>query len=248
LCLIPTHKKRPDQLSVFGILMARRQPEHLPTKMTGCGSFYMEQTLMSTKVLLGLCFALCGMTGICADTIAAGTTIQVRTNDAIDARNTSNGRVYSGTVDVDVFDGNNTLAIARGSDVELMVRDIGHHTLALDLDAVVVVGKRYSVVSYDVTRTGDEKDGIGANGRTGKFLGGGALFGTILGAVAGGGRGAGIGALAGGAAGAIGQVATRGRRVRVPAESVLTFQLQQPLNLVPDPGYTRDGRHYHAAQ
>ena len=203
---------------------------------------------MFKKVLFGLCFTLCSMTGTCAETIAAGTTIVVRTNDMIDARDTGNGRVYSGSIDLDVFDGNNTLAIPRGSDVELMVRDIGHHTLALDLDAVVVGGKRYSVVSYDVTRTGDEKDGIGANGRTGKFLGGGALFGTILGAVAGGGKGAGIGALAGGAAGAIGQVATRGRRVRVPAESVLTFQLQQPLNLAPDPGYTRDGRHYHPAQ
>jgi hypothetical protein len=188
------------------------------------------------------------MTGNCAETIAAGTTIVVRTNDTIDARDTGNGRVYSGTVDLDVFDGNNKLAIARGSDVELMVRDIGHHTLALDLDAVVVGGKRYSVVSYDVTRTGDEKDGIGANGRTGKFLGGGALFGTILGAVAGGGKGAAIGALAGGTAGAIGQAATRGRRVNVPAESVLTFQLQQPLNVASDPGYTRDGRHYHPAQ
>ncbi len=113
---------------------------------------------------------------------------------------------------------------------------------------MVVGGKRYSVVSYDVTRSGDQKDGIGANGQTGKFLGGGALFGTILGAVAGGGKGAGIGALAGGAAGAIGQVATRGRRVRVPAESVLTFQLQQPLNLAADPGYMRDGRHYHPGQ
>jgi len=74
------------------------------------------------------------------------------------------------------------------------------------------------------------------------------LFGTILGAVAGGGKGAGIGALAGGAAGAIGQLATRGKRERVPAESVLTFQLQQPLAVAPERGYTRGGQHYHSAQ
>lgn len=201
---------------------------------------------MSTKVLFGLCLTLCSV--IRAETIAAGTTIPVRTNDAIDARDTGKGRVYSGVVDRDVFDDNNKIVIARGSDVELIVRDIGHHSVALDLDAVVVHGQRYSVISYDVTRTGDEKDGIGANRRTGKFLGGGALFGTILGAVAGGGKGAGIGALAGGTAGAIGQVATRGSRVRMPSESVLTFQLQQPLTLAPDPGYTREGRHYHPAQ
>jgi hypothetical protein len=200
---------------------------------------------MFKDVLLGLCFAVCGARGIHAETIAAGTTVPVRTNDAIDARDARDGRVYSGVVDRDVSDAGNRIAIPRGSDVELMVRDLGHHTLALDLDAVVVNGKRYSVVTYDVTRDGDQKDGVGANKRTGKFIGGGALFGTILGAVAGGGKGAGIGALAGGAAGAVGQIATRGKRVHIPAESVLTFQLQQPLTLAPDRGYTREGQHYH---
>ncbi|MBV8552797.1 MAG: hypothetical protein JOY54_15995 [Acidobacteriaceae bacterium] len=200
---------------------------------------------MSKVVLLRLCLALGMVTAVHAETIAAGTVISVRTNDIIDAKGTGNGRVYSAEVDSDVLDGNNRIAIPRGSDVELMVRDIGNHTLALDLDAIVVHGKRYSVTTYDVTRTGDQKDGVGANGRTAKFVGGGALFGTILGAVAGGGKGAGIGALAGGAAGAIGQTATRGSRVHVPAESVLTFQLQQPLHLAADPGYTHNGHHYH---
>ena len=128
------------------------------------------------------------------------------------------------------------MIIPRGSDVELMVRDTGNHTLSLDLDAIVIKGTRYSVVTYDVTEHGENKDGVGANGRTAKFVGGTALFGTILGAVAGGGKGAGIGALAGGAAGAIGQSATRGSKVHVPAETVLTFQLQQPLNIAPDKG------------
>jgi hypothetical protein len=204
--------------------------------------------MMSKKTLLGLSFALCSLTGIRAETIAEGTTIPVRTNDAIDARDAGNGRVYSAVVDRDVIDDRGRIAIRRGSDVELMVRDIGHHAIALDLDAVVVNGKRYSVISYDVTRSGNEKDGVGANRRTGKFLGGGALFGTLLGAVAGGGKGAAIGALAGGAAGAVGQLATRGKRVHVPAESVLTFQLRQPLEVVPDRGYARDGQHYHPAK
>jgi hypothetical protein len=191
------------------------------------------------------CLALTIIAALHAETIPAGTVIPVRTNDVIDARDTDRGRVYSGAVSRDVLDQDNNVAIPRAADVELMVRDIGHHTLALDLDAIVVNGKRYSVATYDVTRSGDEKDGVGANSRTGKFVGGGALFGTILGAVAGGGKGAGIGALAGGAAGAVGQMATRGRRVRVPAESVLTFQLSQPLELALDPGFTRDGQHYH---
>jgi hypothetical protein len=191
------------------------------------------------------CLVLAMITALHAETIPAGTVIPVRTNDIIDARDAEGGRVYSGAISRDVLDRDNNIVIPHGADVELMVRDIGHHTLALDLDAIVVNGKRYSVEAYDVTRSGDQKDGVGANGRTAKYVGGGALFGTIIGAVAGGGKGAGIGALAGGAAGAVGQMATRGKQVRVPAESVLTFQLKQPLELAPDPGFTRDGQHYH---
>ena len=51
------------------------------------------------------------------------------------------------------------------------------------------------------------------------------------GSVAGGGRGAAIGAIAGAATGAGVQVLTRGKEVRVPAETVLTFRLDQPLQL-----------------
>jgi len=63
------------------------------------------------------------------------------------------------------------------------------------------------------------------------MVGGGALLGTLLGAIAGGGKGAAIGLLAGAAAGGTAQVLTKGREVRVPAETVLTFRLDQPLNL-----------------
>jgi hypothetical protein len=69
--------------------------------------------------------------------------------------------------------------------------------------------------------------------------------GTLLGAIAGGGKGAAIGALAGGAAGAGTAIATRGGRVHIPAESVLTFRVERPLDIYPDRGYERDGNHYH---
>jgi len=203
---------------------------------------------MSRKVLTGFCLALGMIANLHAETIAAGTTIPVRTNTTIDARDAGQGRIYSGVVAHDVLDANNKVAIPRGSDVELMVRDIGHHTLALDLNAVLVNGKRYAVATYDVTQSGEKKNGVGANKRTGKFVGGGALFGTLIGAVAGGGKGAAIGALTGGAAGAAGQMATRGSQVHVPAESLLTFQLQQPLTLSSTRGSTRSGGRSHPVQ
>jgi hypothetical protein len=49
----------------------------------------------------------------------------------------------------------------------------------------------------------------------------------------GGGKGAGIGALAGAGGGFVTEAFTRGKEVRVPAESVLRFQLVKTLILQP---------------
>ena len=184
------------------------------------------------------------------DTIAVGTNITVRTNEGIDIRNASDGRVFTGVIDQDVRDRVGDVVIPRGANAELIGRNISRDEVALDLESVSVGGRRYIVTAADESYTGSQRDGVGKNQRTAKYVGGGALLGTIIGAIAGGGKGAAIGALAGGAAGAGGQVLTRGRDVRVPAESLLTFRLQQPLTIGKgeysrDRGYDRDGHHYH---
>ena len=48
---------------------------------------------------------------------------------------------------------------------------------------------------------------------------------------AGGGKGAAIGAVAGAAAGGTAQVLTKGKEVKIPAETTLRFRIDQPLNL-----------------
>jgi hypothetical protein len=73
--------------------------------------------------------------------------------------------------------------------------------------------------------------GIGKNRRTEEMVGGGAVLGTLLGAIAGGGKGAAIGAVAGGAVGGTAQVLTKGKQIKVPAETILSFQLDRPLHL-----------------
>ena len=57
------------------------------------------------------------------------------------------------------------------------------------------------------------------------------MIGGIIGAIAGGGEGAAIGAASGAAVGAGTQMATRGKAVRVPAESVSTFRLERPVRI-----------------
>src|SRR5258708_29151297 len=56
-------------------------------------------------------------------TIPAGTSITVRTNEAIYARQ-SDGRVFTGTVEQDVPDVNGYVAIPRGAQVELIARNV----------------------------------------------------------------------------------------------------------------------------
>jgi hypothetical protein len=73
--------------------------------------------------------------------------------------------------------------------------------------------------------------GIGANKRTAETVGGGAALGTLIGAAAGGGKGAVLGGLAGAAAGALVQVLTQSKEVKIPAETVLAFQLDEPIRL-----------------
>jgi outer membrane lipoprotein SlyB len=103
--------------------------------------------------------------------------------------------------------------------------------LALDLQSVMVNGRGYLVSTADVERSG--REGIGKNRRTAEMVGGGAVLGTLLGAIAGGGKGAAIGAIAGAAAGGTAQVLTKGKEVKVPAETLLTFRLDEPVRLQP---------------
>jgi len=196
-----------------------------------------------TKFVL-LTGAFLGMAaGMFADPIEAGTQVQVRTDQSIDVRAADNGRIYTGTVANDVLDRDGRVKIPRGARAELIVRRVDQNELSIDLDGINVEGQHYVVEATPEQRT--QRDGIGQNKRTGEFVGGGALLGGIIGALAGGGKGAAIGALAGGAAGAGTQVLTRGREVHVPAESIITFRLEEPLNVYPDRGEDRDGYHYH---
>ena len=182
------------------------------------------------------------------DKVPSGTEITVRTNSKIEAKDSNHGRIYTGVVDRAVRDGSGNIVIPKGADAELIVRSTSNKELQLDLESVNVNGRRYVVSTSDeaISSDGDKKDGVGANKRTAKFAGGGAVLGSIIGAIAGGGKGAAIGALAGGGAGAVGQTVTRGHSVNVPAESLITFRLDQSLRVGgPDRGVDRNGQHYH---
>jgi hypothetical protein len=167
-------------------------------------------------------------------TLPAGTELRVRTNENINADTATEGRTYAAQIDRDAMENGNVL-IPRGSEARLVVRSVSSGgtlssgNLILDLDSIAVNGRRYIVSTADIQQGANR--GIGKNKRTAEMVGGGAVLGTLVGAIAGGGKGAAIGALAGAAAGGTAQVLTKGKEIRVPAETVLEFRLDEPLQL-----------------
>jgi len=163
----------------------------------------------------------------------AGTTFAVRANEQVNSADP--GKTYSAEVAQDIVDQNGKMLVPKGSPAELAVVQTdsggvtGTRTMQLALRSVTVNGRRMNVTSDVTEERGGE--GIGRNRRTAESVGGGALLGTLLGAIVGGGSGAVAGAAIGAAGGATAQVLTRGSEIRVPAETVLTFRLDQPLRL-----------------
>ena len=152
--------------------------------------------------------------------IPAGTQIQVRPNSPITVAQWDRGRIYPGHVVNDVFTPDGNVAIPAGSYCELIVRQIAPGNLAVDVESITVNGRRYVL------------DTTGPRFDTNRFQHGGGLVGGIVGAIA-------------GATG--GQVEYRGDHIRIPAGSMLTFHLNEPLHVVSwgDQGYMRNGYHYH---
>ncbi|HEX5434795.1 MAG TPA: hypothetical protein VFY05_11200 [Candidatus Angelobacter sp.] len=157
------------------------------------------------------------------------TEIKVKTNTAIPAKPAANAH-YGATVSNDIKDSSGRLVIPRGSAALLVaVPSSNGKDTNLDLRSVTVRRRRYLLTTQEKSSA---PGGLGANKRTGKYVGGGAAIGAVLGAIFGGGKGAAIGALAGGAGGAGAQVYT-GRKKELPPESELKFKLAQDLQMRP---------------
>jgi hypothetical protein len=169
--------------------------------------------------------------------LGEGTKVSVRTEDTIDSAKAAEGQSYAAEVADDVLDANGDVVIPHGSNAQIVIRSAskggrfhGASDLVLDLQSISVEGQQYTVSTTDLKQSG--KQGLGANKRTAEYSGGGAALGAIIGAIAGGGKGAAIGAGAGAGAGAVTQIATKGGSIKVPSETVLTFQLDKPVKIV----------------
>jgi len=169
--------------------------------------------------------------------LPAGTTISVRNEDTINSDTAVEGQTYAAEVTDDVLDAAGDVVVPHGSNGQIVIRSAskggrfrGTSDLVLDLQSISVEGQQYNVSTTDVKERG--RQGFGANKRTAEFTGGGAAIGAIIGAIAGHGKGAAIGAGAGAGAGALTQILTKGGSIKIPSETVLTFQLEKPVQIV----------------
>jgi hypothetical protein len=168
--------------------------------------------------------------------LPAGTEVTVATGGAIDSATAVEGQTFAVATTADVKDGNGVVVIPTGSAGSVVIKSAskggkfkGQSDLSLTLQSVTIGGSPYAVATTDMTQVG--KEGVGANKRTAKFVGGAAAVGAVIGGIAGGGKGAAIGAGVGAGAGMAAQVATKGGSIKVPAGTVLTFKLEQPLQV-----------------
>lgn len=164
--------------------------------------------------------------------VPAGTAITVSLGSALGSKLSQAGQTFSGSVAKDVLVGS-TVAIPQGATVSGTVTDAkalgkfaGGAVLQVRLDSVTLNGNDLAVKAALKTFTAK-----GKGKRTAVMTGGGAALGGIIGGLAGGGKGAAIGLAAGGGAGAGGAALTGNKDIVLPAESAVSFQLSQPLEV-----------------
>jgi len=174
--------------------------------------------------------------------VPAGTTVSVRMIDSIDSSVNQAGEVFQSSLDAPIVV-DNEVVVPKGANVYVRLTSAasagkmtGQSELRLQLVKVEYQGGSFPLVSSTYTESGKNR-----STDTAKKVGGGAALGAIIGAIAGGGKGAAIGAAAGAGAGTVYQGATNGQQVKIPSETKLDFQLDQPATITVMPRSTPAG-------
>ena len=169
-------------------------------------------------------------------TIPSGSTMSIQMIDSVDSSVNQAGEIFHASLDAPLVV-DNEVVVPRGADVYVRLvsssqagRMTGKSELHLELIKLEFHGQSYSLVSSTYSVAGSSR-GKG----TAEKVGGGAILGTLLGAIAGGGKGAAIGAGVGAAGGGAWQASTKGKEVRIPSETKLDFQLDQPVTVTVRP-------------
>lgn len=164
--------------------------------------------------------------------VPAGTVLTIRLGETLGSQASQSGQAFTGTVATAVdVDGKTAIpsgSTATGTVVQAapLGRFKGGALLSLKLTSVNVDGKEHPIQTAAFVRSLK-----GKGKRTATMIGGGAGLGALIGGLAGGGKGAAIGAVAGAGAGTAGTAYTGNKEIVLPAESAISFKLQEPLEV-----------------
>ena len=161
-----------------------------------------------------------------------GTQLTVRLDQDLGSKISRPGDSFSASI-ADAVVVNGQTVIAKGSradgtviDAKPLGRFKGGAVLSIRLDRVYTKWGSYPVATSSISRA--EK---GKGKRTGEFAGGGGIFGALVGGLAGGKKGALIGTLLGAGVGTAGSAFTGNKDIVLPAETLLTFRLENPIHV-----------------
>lgn len=166
-------------------------------------------------------------------TLEAGTPLRVRTTNALSTASVKTGEVFAATLEEPIVDGTWVIA-TKGSSVRGIIANAdpggkvkGVASLSLRLTQIQTADGQNVDVStntYGVQAKSSQK-------KDAKKIGIASGVGAAIGAIVGGGKGAAIGAGAGAGAGTAAVVTTRGEAAVIGSESVLTFELAEPVRI-----------------
>ncbi len=164
--------------------------------------------------------------------IPSNATLTIRMIDGVDSQVNHAGEIFHASLEAPVVV-DNQVVVPKGADVYVRLsaassagKFAGKSELHLELVKLEFQSQSYPLVSSTYSIVGDSR-----GQDTAKKVGGGAAIGAIIGAIAGGGKGAAIGAGVGAAGGTVYQGATNGKQLKIPSETKLDFQLDQPVSV-----------------
>jgi hypothetical protein len=160
--------------------------------------------------------------------VPVGTPLVVRLEQTVSAKNSNVGDSFSGVLAQSVVVGGVTVIRAGAPVTGVVTASKGQGRFKGSGDLAIAIRR---VGDYAVSTTAYEATSKGKGKRTAGFIGGGGGGGALIGGLAGGGKGALIGGLLGAGAGTAGAAFTGNKDITVPAESVVTFKLAEPITV-----------------
>ena len=165
-------------------------------------------------------------------TIPSGTVLRVLLIDGLSTDTNSAGDRFLASLAEPVVVEGSTL-LPKGTKVRGRVMDVedsgrvkGLASIRLELTDIMQGNKMIAITTDTFAATADS-----TQQRDAGIIAGGAGVGAVIGAIAGGKKGAGIGAISGGGAGTGVVLATKGKEIRYPSETRLSFTLANSVQM-----------------